>query len=394
MSYFGLALPPEAAAFVTDGGCDLPLATLHGAEALEPGRPVRLIRPSGELLGLAVGDPENGLLRVMAHAAEGFDRIGPALFDLRVERALALRQALGLTGDDAAYRILHGAGDSVPGFTADVYGPWAVLHAYARALLPHGREIAEALVARLALQGVVVKVRSRGGAGQGRIPQAIVGTEPPERLSVRESDVPFEVHLRRGLNVGLFTDMREQRHALARLCAGRSVLNGFSYTGTLSVIAARAGAASVTSVDLSSGAHNWARDNFRLSGLVPEEPKYRFESDDVGRFLARAADEKRRYDLVLLDPPTWSAARGAPFALDRDYPELIARACALLPAGGLLWLACNARESSLPALAQQGLRQARRQGHVLETGGLPPDHPTLPIQPLDRYLQVVLLRVA
>jgi 23S rRNA G2069 N7-methylase RlmK/C1962 C5-methylase RlmI len=82
--------------------------------------------------------------------------------------------------------------------------------------------------------------------------------------------VPFEVHPARGLNTGLFTDMREHRHGLARFVAGRAVLNGFAYTGTLSVVAARAGASAVTTVDLSSGVLGWARDNVRLSGRDPD----------------------------------------------------------------------------------------------------------------------------
>ena len=97
--------------------------------------------------------------------------------------------------------------------------------------------------------------------------------------------------------------------------------------------------------------------------------------------------------MILLDPPAFSAARGATFAIDRDYPDLVALACRLLPDGGLLWLACNARGTSLAGLAEAGFRAARREASLLETGGLPPDHPTLLAQPEDRYLQVGLFRV-
>jgi 23S rRNA (cytosine1962-C5)-methyltransferase len=221
----------------------------------------------------------------------------------------------------------------------------------------------------------------------------VVGEPPPSSLVVEERGVPFEVHLDRGLNTGLFTDMREHRHGLARFAPGRRVLNAFSYTGTMSVVCARAGAAEVTSVDLSAGVQGWARDNFRLSGLDPEALSLRFETSDVVRFLEDAARERRSYDLVILDPPAFSAARGAGFALDRDFPALVARACRLLPDGGLLWLACNARTSSLPALADEGFAAARRRTILLETGSLPPDHPTLPAQPEDRYLQVGVYRV-
>ena len=392
MSYRGLVLPPAAAAFVEKGGRDLPLALAGVTEALEAGRPLRLVGPKGQVLGLALADPENERLRVMARADEGADSISPAFFAARVERALGLRRTLGLLGERSACRLVHGAGDGLPGFAMDLVAPWAVLYVYSRAFVPHGQLVARAAIEQAGLRGVVVKVRSRGAASQQRVKQEAVGENPPETLVVEERSVPFEVHPDRGLNTGLFTDMREHRHSLARFTAGRAVLNGFAYTGTLSVIAARAGARSVTTVDLSSGVLNWARDNFRLSGLDPMAPAFAFEASDVGRFLDDAGRAGRRYDVILLDPPAFSAARGATFAIDRDYPDLIARACRLLADGGLLWLACNARTTPLLALAEDGFERARRRATLLELGGLPPDHPTVPAQPEDRYLQVGLFR--
>lgn len=393
MSYYGLVLSADAAAFLDRGACELPLALAPARDALEPGRPMRLLRPDGQAIGVALADPENECLRLLARTDERLESLDAAFFAGRVDRALALRRGLGLIGDGAAYRLIHGAGDGLSGFTADVYADWAVVHVYARAFVPFGRAIAEAILLRARLKGAVVKLRARGAASQGRVRQEIVGEAPPEKLVATERGLSFEVHLTTGINAGLFTDMREHRHGLARFTAGRAVLNGFSYTGTLSVAAARAGAASVTSVDLSAGVLNWARDNFRLNGLDPALPKYRFEADDVARFLQRASRERARYDVVLLDPPTFSAARGAAFAIERDFPALIADACRVLSRDGLLWLASNTRDVSLLAIAEDAVSRAHRAAQVLETGGLPPDYPTVPAQPADRYLQVMLLRI-
>jgi 23S rRNA (cytosine1962-C5)-methyltransferase len=393
MSYYGLVLSADAAAVLDRGASDLPLALVAARDALEPGRPLRLLHPDGRAIGVALADPENECLRLLARADELVDSLDAAFFAGRVDRALALRRGLGLTGDGAAYRLIHGAGDGLPGFAADVFGGWAVVHVYARAFVPLGRALAEAILARAGSSGVVVKLRARGAASQGKVRQEIVGSAPPEKLVVTERGLSFEVHLTAGLNAGLFTDMREHRHGLARLAAGRAVLNGFAYTGTLSVAAARAGALSVTSVDLSAGVLNWARDNFRLNGLDPALPQYRFEAEDVGRFLQRASRGRARYDLLLLDPPTFSAARGAAFTIERDYPALIAEACRVLSREGLLWIASNTRDVSLAAIAEDAVRRARRSAQILETGGLPPDYPTVPAQPADRYLQVMLLRV-
>jgi 23S rRNA (cytosine1962-C5)-methyltransferase len=390
MKAHGLVLPDPVASFVREGGRDLRLSEL-AAGGFKEGRPLRLFDLMGRPLGLAVADPENGLVRLMAGPGEAFEALDEAFFAARVDAAAARRQALGLGG---AFRLIHSAGDGLPGLAADRFGDWAVLYVYSQGLLPQGRLCARALRERLSLRGVVLKVRARGAAGRQDVRQEIVGAPPPEKLVVEESGVPFELHLGTGLNTGLFTDMREHRHRLPALAAGRAVLNGFSYTGSLSVLCARGGAASVTSVDLSAGVQRWAMDNFRLSGLDPEQPRFAFEVDDVGRWLARAVEEGRRFGLVLLDPPTWSAARGAEWSLERDYPELVRRAAQLLEPGGLLWLASNTRAIDLEAIAGRGLAASGRQAELLEKGGLGPDYPTVEAQPRDRYLQVCLHRVA
>jgi 23S rRNA (cytosine1962-C5)-methyltransferase len=385
-----LVLPGPAAAFVTAGGRDIDTARL--AVELTAGEHLQLVDELGDELGLAIADPDNARLRMLASPADGFARIDGALLGWRVERALRWRKALGLPGPDHAYRIVHGAGDGLPGLACDVLGPTAVVYAYGAGLRALGTQLAEAIVGFAQLRGAVVKLRLRGGADSA--PQDLVGARPDDSLIVTEHGVPFEVHPLGGLNHGLFTDMREHRRGLARFVAGARVLNLFSYTGALSVACARAGAATVTSVDTSTGVQAWAAGNFARSGLT-DTKRWRFETGDAVRFLARAARDKERYDVVLIDPPTFSTARGTPWTLDRDYPDLIAKAAAVIPADGLLWLAANTHElGSLAKLAQKGLRATRRSAVILEQGGLPPEYPTLAAQPHDRYLQVCLLRLS
>ena len=380
-----LALTAAATTFVTGGGRDI-----QYDGPLVAGEHVRVTDPGGDELGLAIADPENQRLRLLATPADGFAKLDGALLAWRVERALAWRRQLGLPGPDHAYRLLHGAGDGLPGFACDVLGRTAVVYAYAECLRALGKQLAEAVVGFAQLDGAVVKLRAR----TAELAQEVIGKAPEERALVTEHGVPFEVHPLGGLNVGLFTDMREHRRGLARFASGKRVLNLFSYTGALSVACARAGAATVTSVDTSQGVQAWARGNFGRSGLV-DDKRYRFETGDAVRFLTRAAKDKERYDLVLIDPPTFSTARGAPWTLDRDYPELIGKAAAVIPRDGLLWIAANTHElGSLTKLAHKGLRLGGRTAAILEQGGLPPEYPTLAAQPQDRYLQVCLLRLA
>ncbi len=387
-----LAVPGFAAAFVGAGGRDIDISRVTDL-ALTPGEHVRLTDESGDEIGLALGDPDNARLRVMAVPADGFAKIDGALMGWRVERALALRTLLGLPGPDHAYRIVHGAGDGLPGFACDVLGRTAVVYAYGDGLRTVGRQLAEAIVGFAKLDGAVIKLRARGGASD--VKEDTVGKPPPETYVATEHGVPYEIHPLGGLNTGLFTDMREHRRGLARFVAGKRVLNLFAYTGALSVTCARAGAATVTSVDTSAGVNAWNAGNFLRSGFTAGDPRWKFETGDASRYLVRAARDKERYDVVLIDPPSTSSAAGVSWALGRDYPELIAKAAAVIPTDGLLWLAANTHElGSLAKLAHKGLKQANRVGSVLEQGSLPPEYPTLVAQPADRYLQVCLLRVA
>jgi 23S rRNA (cytosine1962-C5)-methyltransferase len=392
MPHHALTLTTEVTGWVDAGMRDLPLEAVAGAERCEPGQPIRLMTPSGELCALAIADPENARIRTMMRAAEGHGALDVHFLRARLERALALRARFGLDRRRTVHRLLNGAGDGLPGITADVYGDYAVLYAYSRGLFPLGRSVAELLVAEHGLSGVVVKLRGRDAA-QSSIKQDIVGTSPPERLIVSEEGVPFEVHLLSGLNVGLFTDMREHRALLARFVAGQRVLNLFSYTGALSVTAARAGATAVTSVDLASGVQRWARANFELSQLDPAP--HRFETGEVTSYMKKAGRDGAEFDVIIVDPPTYSAARAGAWSMRKDYPELISRSVALLPRGGLLWLSANSRDlAPLTELARDAFARAKRSGQVLFVGGLPPDYPTLPAQPDDRYLQVSLFSVA
>src|SRR5207237_3195335 len=126
-----------------------------------------------------------------------------------------------------------------------------------------GRQLADAITGFARLDGAVVKLRARGGASE--VEQDVLG-KVDERAVVAEHELQLEVHPLAGLNVGLFTDMREHRRGLARFAAGKRVLNLFSYTATLGLACARAGAASVTNVDTSEGVQAWARGNFGRAG--------------------------------------------------------------------------------------------------------------------------------
>lgn len=370
---------------------DLPAALAPSLDGLDDGAVVTLQSHRGVFAGVAIVDREAAALRVMSRAGEPGATLDAAWAERRLRAAWELRERHGLIGEHRAVRLANGAGDGLPGVLVDWYAGWGVVAASSPACLPVARLVAETLVASGRVQGAVVKPRGRGQAARGASVVAAVGAPLPQRIVVVEPPWRFEVHPATGVNVGLFTDMRDERVRLSRLARDRRVLNLFAYTGTLSVAAASGDAAHVTSVDLSNGVLAWARDHFALNGL--DAARHTTVAEDVATFLAAAAARGDRFDLVLIDPPSFSAARHTPFAIDRDYAPILVAALDVLAPAGDLWLAANTRGFALVGAVHQALTVKGRHGRVVAMGGLPPDYPTELADTEARYLQTCLLRV-
>ncbi|MDR3192844.1 MAG: class I SAM-dependent methyltransferase [Treponema sp.] len=172
-------------------------------------------------------------------------------------------------------------------------------------------------------------------------------------LKAREGGLKFWVNLSDYLDTGIFPDRRLLRAKIREEAAGKRILNLFAYTCSLSVYAAAGKAAGVDSVDLSNTYLDWGRRNFALNGLEDggpkEEPSFRFIRADVFHFLAEKQRQGKTWDLIVLDPPTFSNSKKMERTLDvrRDHRELIEGCLALLAPGGRLWLSVNARAFKL-----------------------------------------------
>jgi 23S rRNA (cytosine1962-C5)-methyltransferase len=186
-------------------------------------------------------------------------------------------------------------------------------------------------------------------------------------LEVQEGGLRFLVNLSEYLDTGLFLDHRITRGLVREQSSGKAVLNLFAYTGSFSVYAAAGGAASVTTIDLSNTYLDWAKKNFVLNGLMA--PQHFFIRADVLEWLRNAGT--RRYDLIVLDPPTFSNSKRMSGVLDtqRDHPGLINDCLRLLNPGGVLFFSTNFRRFKL----EEG--QIRGASHIRDISlvTIPPD---------------------
>jgi 23S rRNA (cytosine1962-C5)-methyltransferase len=164
---------------------------------------------------------------------------------------------------------------------------------------------------------------------------------PGDWFTVCEQGLKFWVNLGRYLDGGLFLDHRRTRARVRREAAGKRFLNLFSYTGAFTVHAAAGGASQTSSVDLSSKYLDWAARNLRLNGFDPA--RHERVRADACEWLALAAKEGRQYELILIDPPPFSASKAMrrSFNVQRDHPRLLEAALRLLVPGGTLYFSTS-----------------------------------------------------
>jgi 23S rRNA (cytosine1962-C5)-methyltransferase len=287
-------------------------------------------------------------------------------------------------GGTSAYRWIYGESDGLPGIVVDLYGEFASVQTYTESVEPLVPWVTEALHAHTRLQGIVWKPA-------GSEPRSFWGGLPPRDLTVEEHGLLFQAELLAGQKTGLYFDQRENRLALASWCRDLRILDCFCYVGGFSLYAVRGGAASVTACDSSAGAIEAAKHNFILNGFAPAE--HTFIVGDGFALLEQLAGEGRRFDVVVLDPPSFARDRQSRRAAERAYVRLNELALRCVNPGGLLASAsCTSQVSPQTfreALATAGRRAGKRL-LILHQAGQPIDHPVPAHFPEARYLKFLV----
>ncbi|MEY2466485.1 MAG: rRNA (cytosine1962-C5)-methyltransferase [Verrucomicrobiota bacterium] len=374
--------------------------------------------------------------RVCLHAAELSFR-HPATNELLTFNApvdffadprVALRAALIDPNETNAFRIIHGASDGWPGWYVERFGEFLLSQSETELTNPQTTHLAAlgtpstrsaspsgtvraGQVFGVPVRGTYHKILSRQVRRATPLessPQLISGQPAPERFTIRENGVEFEPSFNEGYSVGLFLDQRDNRRRLltSHVAADFSLfntehgtrntkpelLNVFAYTCGFSVCAAKAGA-KTTSLDLSKKYLEWGKRNFALNGLNPDE--HDFIYGDAFDWMRRLAKKNRAFDVIVLDPPTFSQSKehGA-FRVEKDFGKLIAVALPLLKPDGIILASTNAADwepEEFLAAIEESIRAGRRK--ILQKHYVPqsPDFPISRAEPA--YLKTVWLRV-
>lgn len=359
------------------------------------GELVQLTDERGGVLATALLDPTDRIVaRVLSFTPMQLDR---SWLKHRLQDAISLRETyLQLHGTNAC-RLVNAEGDGLPGLTVDRYADFLLIQLYCEGWRPHLQLLTGVLQELLQPSGIYEKARPQNTreleavSDSKKYGRLLTGKAAPQRLQVQENGLIFLVSLEEGLNTGLFLDQRQNRRDLMPHVAGKRFLNLFAYTGAFSVAAAASGAQQVTSVDASAGYTNWNRANFSVNRLNPS--KHRFLVGDCMTKLAELSTAGEQFDLILMDPPTFSTTTKGRFTTRGGTSDLVAACLPLLVGGGLLICSSNHQKTDLAEYLKElrrGALQAGAELRVIEQKGQAVDFPYPVTFPEGRYLKYLV----
>ena len=325
-----------------------------------------------------------------------------------------LRELLIDPNETTACRLIHGASDGWPGWYVDRLGDFLLSQSETPL---NARQQSHLAQIGAPVRGVYHKTLSRhvrGASAADTSPQLALGEAAPDRFTIRENGIQFELSFNEGYSVGIFLDQRDNRRRLLtshiapdfpllptfhvsrftqHVTRNTELLNVFAYTCAFSACAAKAGL-KTTSLDLSKKYLEWGKRNFILNDLDPAQHNFIF--GDAFDWMRRLAKKGRAFDIIVLDPPTFSQSkeRGV-FRVEKNYGELISTALPLLKPNGVLLASTNAAdwppEKFLTAV-ETSIRAAKRKILQQHYAPQPPDFPVSRNEPA--YLKTVWMRLS
>ena len=346
---------------------------------------------AGEILGTATCNLASRIaLRLVSH---GTVRSSRMFLEKRIRQALRRREEVGM-GDLEALRLVYSEGDFLPGLVVDRFGTLLSVQILTAGMELVRREVVsvldDLLSPRLLYERSEGVFRRLEGLPERK---GVLGGNGPPQETVTLDGCRFLVDAEAGPKTGFFLDHRENRRIVRGLARGKSVLDGFCSTGAFGIYALAGGAARVLGIDVSGEAVAAASENAARNGFGD---RWEGRAGDLFPVLRELLSAGRRFDLVILDPPSFTKSRQGREGAVRGYRDINRLGLSLLAPGGIL---ATASCTQLVDMAKwyEALRDAaadaRVDVHVVAKGGQSPDHPVLLGVPETEYLKFAVLRV-
>jgi len=340
-------------------------------------------------LGTAIYNPQSQI--VARRISRRKQKLDDEFFKRRIQQAIELRERSGI--DPTLARLVWSESDGLPGVVVDRYGGHVVLQTLTLAMHQRRELIAETLVELLSPDSIVLRNDSPMLAAEGIEEETLMlhGERPGPFVvdaPTVEGGVKFEIDLLDGQKTGLYLDQLDAHREIAKLAKGKRVLDCFCNQGGFALACAKAGAASVTAVDSSGPAIEATLRNAELNGVEVNAVQH-----NAFDFLKHCEDE---YDLVILDPPSFTKNKKSLNNAMRGYKEIHLRGIKLLDRDGILATYCCShhatREMFLSNIVSASV-DAKRTLRMMASHGQRLDHPVIPAIPETEYLKGFVLQV-
>lgn len=390
-----LRLKPKANARAIRRGApwvfDNELVMDRRSKALTPGSIATLEDAERTPLATIAVNPASRIVgRVLDRDASA--QIDEAWFTTRLRKALTLRESVY---DAPFYRLIHAEGDGLPGVVIDRFGDTCVVQPNAAWAEAHLETLTNALVA---VTGVANVLKNSGGRGRtleglDDVDAVLRGAAPDGPLPVEMNGAIYMADLTGGQKTGLFYDQRDNQGFVARFAADKTVLDVFTHVGGFGLAALAGGATHALAVDGSAPALALAEEG---AGRMNATDRFETRQGDAFAVMDALAEEERRFDVVICDPPAFAPSKPALDKGLRAY-ERVARLAATLVAedGYLVLCSCShaADLNSFTGACLRGIGRSGRWAQLIHSGTAGPDHPLLPQLAESGYLKALVFRL-
>ncbi|KXY19064.1 MULTISPECIES: class I SAM-dependent rRNA methyltransferase [Bacillus] len=321
------------------------------------------------------------------------EQINQSFFESKIKSALHKRKQFYKSSDTTAFRALNGEGDGLGGLIIDYYDGYYVVSWYSEGIYTFRDEIIAALQKVANFKGIYEKKRfdTKGKYIEGD--DFVAGERGEFPLIVKENGVNFAVYLNDGAMVGVFLDQRNVRKQIRdKYAKGRTVLNMFSYTGAFSVFAALGGASKTTSVDLANRSLSKTIEQFSVNEVDYEAQDIIVE--DVFLYFKYAAKKKMKFNMVVLDPPSFARSKKYTFSAAKDYKNLLKETIAITENNGIIVASTNCSAFDMKkfkGFIDTAFKEMNGKYKILEEHSLPEDFRTIDQFKEGDYLKVVFI---
>ncbi|EEL48999.1 MULTISPECIES: class I SAM-dependent rRNA methyltransferase [Bacillus cereus group] len=358
----------------------------------EEGAIIKIIDEKNQFLGKGYyGKQNKGYGWILTRKEK--ENIDQSFFESKIKSALHKRKSFYKSNDTTAFRVVNGEGDGLGGLIIDYYDGYYVISWYSEGIYSFKDEIIGALQKVANFKGIYQKKRFDTKGKYIEEDDFVTGERGEFPIIVKENGVNFAVYLNDGAMVGVFLDQRNVRKQIRDTYAkDKTVLNMFSYTGAFSVFAALGGATKTTSVDLANRSLSKTIEQFSVNGIDYEAQDIIVE--DVFHYFKYAAKKQMKFDMVVLDPPSFARSKKFTFSAAKDYKNLLKETIAITENNGIIVASTNCSTFDMKkfkGFIDTAFKEMNGKYKILEEHALPEDFRTIDQFKEGNYLKVVFI---